>query len=190
MRNNIITFSGWIGAYGLFMIDRYYDAIENSFPCVSIIVVHEGNWTKPLNNRFAWPECEYYEQAQNVFGYGLDFIEKTTFLRLTEKSYVKLGIDDTGSTYYINISASDDEGASNLKTSGKYYYIACADILKILGLYGSNPSIYELIKEKGPDSESVFKLVNIINIKDPRIGWAFKNKDELRSIIAMLHAKI
>lgn len=78
MTNEIIKFCGWTGpqsTYGLFQIDRLND-IDKPDPYIGIIVIHEGNWIKPLNNEFSWPECEYYEQAQQVLGHGFDLVEK------------------------------------------------------------------------------------------------------------------
>lgn len=127
MTNNIINFSGWIGAYGEFTIDRYNRdnaALDNSCPYVSILVVHEGNWTKPLNNRFSWPECEYYEHAQKVFGYGLDFIEKnydesnhcTYFHFRLSKNHLthKLVVPATGEELYFKIYGIDQLGNKEL----------------------------------------------------------------------------
>lgn len=126
MTNNIIKFCGWTGpqsSYGLFMIDRYSDALENSDPYVSILIVHEGNRTKPLNN-ISWPECEYYEQAQKVFGYGLDFIEKnydqlnhcTSFLfRLSNNLIMhKLVVPATGEDFYFKIYGINQFGNKKL----------------------------------------------------------------------------
>lgn len=108
---------------------------------------------------------------------------------MTENTYVKLGIDDTCNVY-LNISSVDNDGAIKLKKSGKYYYIACSDLLKVLGLYSLDPTIYELVKVDKMNGESYYGLDKIITIKAPKIGKVFQNKDELRSIVAMLNAKI
>lgn len=75
MTSKFINFCGWEGSYGQFEIDSYEDLMDSD-PYVGILVIHEGNWINPLNNKFAWSQCEYYEQAQQYFGVGLDFVQK------------------------------------------------------------------------------------------------------------------
>lgn len=110
-------------------------------------------------------------------------------LGLTTDTYVNLGVDDTYNVY-LNISSSDNEGAKKLKVLGVYYYINCSDLLKVLGLYGLDPTIYELVKVDKTNGESFYKLDKIITIKAPKIGAIFQNKDELQSVLAMLNVKI
>lgn len=110
-------------------------------------------------------------------------------LGLTEDTYVKLGIDETFNVY-IKISSKDDYGVFKLKKSGIYYYITCKDLLEVLVLYCRDPSIYELVKVDKASGESFYSLDRIITIKAPKIGEIFHNKDELRSVLALLNAKI
>lgn len=110
-------------------------------------------------------------------------------LGLTEDTYVKLGIDENFNVY-LKISSKDDYSVFKLKKSGIYYYIACKDLLEVLVLYSPDPSIYELIKVDKTSGESFYRLDKIITIKSPKIGEIFQNKNELRSIVAMLNAKI
>lgn len=78
MTNDTIKFCGWTGpqsTYGLFRIDRPNDT-DNPDPYTGILIVHEGNWAGPLGNKFSWPECEHYEQAQQIFGDSLELVGK------------------------------------------------------------------------------------------------------------------
>lgn len=137
------------------------------------------------------------ENRQYTFGpkvmtrYGkLVFSEEAIqCLGLTENTYVKLGIDETFHAY-LNISSEDDYGVFKLKRSGIYYYIACKDLLKVLVMNNPDPTIYELVKVDKTSGESYYRLEKIITIKAPKIGEIFQNKDELRSIVAMLNSKI
>lgn len=110
-------------------------------------------------------------------------------LGLTEDTYVKLGIDETFNVY-LNISSKDDVDVFKLKKSGIYYYIACKEFLEVLVLYSPDPTIYELVKVDKTSGESFYRLDKIITIKSPKIGEIFQNRNELRSIVAMLNAKI
>lgn len=116
--------------------------------------------------------------------------EASQLLELTENAYIKVITDDTCSKYYIVISSNDNNASFKVKTSGIYSYISRVDILKALGLYSPDPSIYELIKVDELNGEVAYCLDKIITVKDPKIGKYFQYKDELRSVIAMLNAKI
>lgn len=74
MATDYIKFKGHNGCYGCF--DIILAATKYEAGCESIIVVHEGNWTENLNNPYAWPECQHYEDAQVLFGRGLIFVDK------------------------------------------------------------------------------------------------------------------
>lgn len=126
MTNEIIKFCGWAGpqkAYGLFQIDRLNDT-NNPDPYIGIFIIHEGNWIKPLNNKFCWPECEYYEQAQHIFGDGLDLIEKeydeinhcTTFHFKLPKCLLltRIVVPATGEELYFKIYGIHKSGNKEL----------------------------------------------------------------------------
>lgn len=116
--------------------------------------------------------------------------EASQFLGLTENVHVNVITDDTYSKYYIGTSSNDNDAAFIVKTSGIYSYITCEDLLKALRLYSPDPSIYELVKVEELNGEVAYRLDKIITVKDPKIGKYFPSKDELRSVIAMLNAKV
>lgn len=130
-------------------------------------------------------------RALIMIRYGKIVFPEETFqsLGLTEKTSIRLGFDDTCSTYFINILANY-EGSLKLKKSGIYHYVVCVDLLKALGLYSPHSTIYELIKESESNGESIFKLIKIAPVKDFNISSVLTNKDELRSVLAMINAKI
>ena len=68
-------------------------------------------------------------------------------LGLTENTYVKFGIDEACNKCYFTISSNECDGAIKIKKFGRYYYRVCAGLLKMIGLYCIDPTIYELIKE-------------------------------------------
>jgi len=116
--------------------------------------------------------------------------EASRILTITENTCVKFGMDDDFSNYYLIISPRDKKEFIHIKKSGIYYFIACADILKFFGLYSPIPAIYELTKESETNGEVTYRLSKITNVKDFKFGKIFKDIDELRSIMAMLNAKI
>lgn len=116
--------------------------------------------------------------------------EASQLLGLTDGDYVKLRADDNCSSFCVCISPIEKGGFLKLQKSDKYFYVVCTDLLKALGLYSTNPSLYELVKEDCPNDKTVFKLNKIITVTDPKKVRIFKNKEELRSVVAMLSAKI
>lgn len=116
--------------------------------------------------------------------------EASQFMGITENTCVKLMADDTPSSHYLVITSSEDSGGFKIKTSGIYCYITCVDLLKALGLYSPDPTIYELIKEVRGHGESVFRLAKIAAITDPKIGSTFPYRGELRRVIDMLNFNI
>lgn len=133
-----------------------------------------------------------YNLPKVITRYGkIVFSENTAHvLGISDGSYVSLGVDDDFSNACILIPLKDKEGTLQVKKSGDYYYISCTDILKFLGLYSPLSNIFGLIRESETNGEVAYKLSKIVIAKGTPIISIIKNKDEVRSIMAMINAKI
>lgn len=109
---------------------------------------------------------------------------------LIEDACVKLGTDDDFSNFYLTLSSKNRSGSIQVKKTGIYHYISCADLLKFFGLYSHLPVIYELVKEFESNGNMVYRLSKLILPKDTPFNEVIKDKNEARSILAMINAKI
>lgn len=109
---------------------------------------------------------------------------------LTEDACVELGTDDEFSNFYLTLSSKDRSGSIQVKKSGIYHYISCADLLRFFGLYSPIPAIYELVKEFESNGDMAYRLSKLILPKDTPFNEVIKDKNEVRSILAMINAKI